>query len=47
VILKALSSQKPNARYIVGPTTLTMGVKMKKFIPETIFYSQIAKRIHE
>jgi len=47
VILKALSSQKPNARYIVGPTTLTMGVKLKKFIPETIFYSQIAKRIHQ
>jgi short-subunit dehydrogenase len=47
VVLKALSSQKPNARYVVGPTTLTVGVKLKKFIPDRIFFSQIAKRIHE
>ena len=47
MILRALSSQKPNARYIVGPTTLKVGVKLKKFIPETIFFSQIARRIHE
>jgi short-subunit dehydrogenase len=46
VILKALSSQKPNARYVVGPMALTVGVKLKKFIPDTIFFSQIAKRIH-
>ena len=47
MILRALSSRKPNARYIVGPTTLKVGVKLKKFIPETIFFSQIARRIHE
>jgi NAD(P)-dependent dehydrogenase (short-subunit alcohol dehydrogenase family) len=47
VILKAISSLKPKTRYIVGSATLTFGVRMKKFVPERIFFSQVAKRIHK
>ena len=45
-ILEAISSQKPKARYIVGSTKVRIGVRMKKFVPDTIFFSQVAKRIH-
>jgi short-subunit dehydrogenase len=47
VILKAISSLKPKTRYIVGTKTLIFGVRMKKFVPEGIFFSQVAKRIHK
>jgi len=47
VILKAISSQKPKCRYIVGSTTVRIGVRMKKFVPDRIFVSQVAKRIHQ
>jgi short-subunit dehydrogenase len=46
-ILEAISSQKPKARYIVGSTKVRIGVKMKKFVPDTIVFSQVAKRIHQ
>lgn len=46
-ILEAISSQKPKARYIVGSTKVRIGVRMKKFVPDTIFFSQVAKRIHQ
>jgi len=47
VILRAISSQKPKGRYIVGSTTLRIGVRMKKFVPDRIFFSQVTKRIHQ
>jgi len=47
VILTAISSQKPKCRYIVGSTTVKIGVRMKKFIPDRIFVSQVAKRIQQ
>ncbi len=47
VILRAISSQKPKCRYIVGSTTVRIGVRMKKFVPDRIFVSQVAKRIHQ
>jgi short-subunit dehydrogenase len=47
IILKAISSPKPKTRYIVGSTALKLGVRMKKFVPDRIFFSQVAKRIHQ
>jgi short-subunit dehydrogenase len=47
VILRAISSQKPKCRYIVGSTAVRIGVRMKKFVPDRIFVSQVAKRIHQ
>lgn len=47
IILDAISSPKPKTRYVVGSTTLKLGVRMKKFLPDRIFFSQVAKRIHQ
>jgi NAD(P)-dependent dehydrogenase (short-subunit alcohol dehydrogenase family) len=47
VILNAISSQKPKARYIVGSRRLKVGVKLRKFVPDRIFFSQVANRIHQ
>lgn len=47
VILNAISSQKPKARYIVGSRRLRLGVKLRKFVPDRIFFSQVANRIHQ
>jgi short-subunit dehydrogenase len=46
VIVNAISSQKPKDRYIVGSRRLKLGVKIRKFVPDRIFVSQVAKRIH-
>ncbi|HET7147393.1 MAG TPA: SDR family oxidoreductase [Candidatus Nitrosopolaris sp.] len=46
-ILEAISSQKPKNRYIVGSTKVRIGVRLKKFVPDTLFFSQVAKRIHQ
>jgi short-subunit dehydrogenase len=46
-ILEAISSQKPKTRYVVGSTKVGIGVRMKKIVPDTIFFSQVAKRIHQ
>jgi len=47
IILKALSSQKPKSRYIVGSRKVKIGIRMKKFIPDRVIFSQVAKRIHQ
>lgn len=47
IILKAISSPKPKTRYIVGSTPLKLGFRMKKFVPDRIIFSQVAKRIHQ
>jgi NAD(P)-dependent dehydrogenase (short-subunit alcohol dehydrogenase family) len=47
VILNAISSQKPKARYIVGSRRLKVGVKLRRFVPDRIFFSQVANRIHQ
>ncbi len=47
VILNAISSQKPKTKCIVGSRRLKLGVTMKKFVPDKIFFSQVAKRIHQ
>lgn len=46
-ILEAISSQKPKTRYIVGSMKVRIGVRIKKFVPDTIFFSQVANRIHQ
>ena len=47
IILKAISSQKPKSRYIVGSRKLRIGIRMKKFVPDRVIFSQVAKRIHQ
>jgi len=47
IILKAISSPKPKTRYFVGSTALKLGIRMKKFVPDRIFFSQVSKRIHQ
>ena len=47
VILNAISSRKPKSRYILGSRGLKLGVKIRKFIPDKIFFPQVAKRIHQ
>jgi len=47
IILKAISSPKPKTRYVVGSTALKLGIRMKKFVPDRIFFSQVSKRIHQ
>jgi NAD(P)-dependent dehydrogenase (short-subunit alcohol dehydrogenase family) len=47
VILNVISLQKPKTRYILGSNPLRLGIKMKKFVPDRIFFSQVAKRIHQ
>lgn len=47
VILNAIDSQKPKTRYIVGSRRLKLGVKLRKFVPDRIFVSQVSKRIHQ
>ncbi len=47
VVLSAISTRKPKTRYIIGTRRLKLGVKIRKFIPDTIFFSQVAKRINQ
>jgi hypothetical protein len=47
VILNAIALRKPKTRYIVGSKPLKLGVRMKKFVPDSIFFSQVSKRIHQ
>jgi short-subunit dehydrogenase len=47
VILNAIYSQRPKTRYIVGSRRLKLGVKLRKFVPDRIFVSQVSKRIHQ
>jgi short-subunit dehydrogenase len=47
IILNAISSPKPKTRYVIGSTALKFCVRMKKFVPDRIFFSQVAKRIHQ
>jgi short-subunit dehydrogenase len=45
VIVEAISSTNPKYRYIVGSAKVKIGIKMRRYIPDKIFFSQIAKRI--
>lgn len=45
VIVDAVSSTNPKYRYIVGSTKVKIGIKMRQYIPDKIFFSQVSKRI--
>jgi len=45
VIVEAISSTNPKYRYIVGSAKVKIGIKMRRYIPDKIFFSQTAKRI--
>ena len=45
VIVEAISSANPKSRYIVGTAKEKAGVKLRRFVPDNLFYSQVAKRI--
>jgi short-subunit dehydrogenase len=44
-ILEAISSPNPKLRYIIGSAKERLGVKLRHFVPDNLFYSQVAKRI--
>jgi short-subunit dehydrogenase len=45
VIVEAVSSAEPKFRYIVGPSKVKLAVRLRCFIPDKIFFSQVAKRL--
>ncbi|HEY8140601.1 MAG TPA: SDR family oxidoreductase [Nitrososphaera sp.] len=44
-ILEAIASPNPKSRYIIGSAREKAGVKLRRFMPDNLFYSQVAKRI--
>ena len=45
VIVEAVSSAEPKFRYIIGPNKVKLAVRLRCFIPDKIFFSQVAKRL--
>jgi len=45
--LEAISPQKPKTMYLVTSTMIGTGIRLKRFVPSTIFFSQVATRIHD
>ncbi len=44
-IVEAINSPNPKSRYIIGSRREKAGVKLRRFMPDNLFYSQVAKRI--
>jgi short-subunit dehydrogenase len=44
-ILDAVSSPSPRPRYILGSAKEKAGAKLRPFVPDGLFYSQVAKRV--
>ena len=44
-ILDAVSSPNPKPRYIIGSGREKAGVWLRQYIPDRVFYSQVAKRL--
>jgi short-subunit dehydrogenase len=44
-ILEAISFPNPRARYVIGSGREKAGVKLRPYIPDKLFYSQVAKRL--
>jgi len=44
-IVEAIASPNPKSRYIIGSAKEKVGVKLRRFVPDDLFYSQAAKRI--
>jgi short-subunit dehydrogenase len=44
-IVDAITSRKPRHRYLVGTTKEKIGVRLRSFVPDSIFFSQVARRV--
>lgn len=44
-IVESISSPNPKQRYIIGSGKEKAGVRLRPYIPESLFYSQVSKRI--
>ena len=47
VICNAISSPNPKQKYVVGSTKEKLAVRLKPFIPDSLFYPLIAKQIRQ
>ena len=45
-VCKAISSQNPKQRYIIGSTKEKLAIRLRPIIPDRLFYSLVAKQIH-
>lgn len=44
-IAKAIASPNPKPRYIIGSGRERAGIRLRPYIPDRLFYSQVAKRL--
>lgn len=44
-ILEAVSSPNPKTRYVLGSAKEKAGARLRPYIPDGLFYSQVAKRV--
>lgn len=44
-IVEAISSYNPKPRYIIGSGREKAGVRLRRYVPDKLFYSQVAKRL--
>ena len=44
-IVDAIASANPKLRYIIGARREKAGVRLRPYIPDKLFYSQVAKRL--
>ena len=45
VIVEAISTAEPKVRYVVGPQKVKLAIKLRRFIPDKIFFSRVAKKL--
>ncbi len=45
-IFEAIASSDPKPRYIIGSGRERLGARLRPFIPDRMFFAEIAKRIH-
>ena len=47
IICNAISSPNPRQKYVVGSTKEKLAVRLRAFIPDSLFYPLIAKQIRQ
>ena len=45
VVVEAISTAEPKVRYIIGPQKVKLAIKLRRFIPDKIFFSRVAKKL--
>jgi short-subunit dehydrogenase len=45
VIIEAISSPDPKPRYVIGSGREKAGLRLRQYIPDRLFYSQVSKRL--